>query len=105
MMGQSTPSAGLQVTKFGEAVSTLKGSAATQRNLSKLEKWFGSNIVKFSRSKWQVLHLGRNNAMHHYMGPDQMNDPQKSPPTYVSLPFQVFSYVRYVSPTIKTSAI
>ena len=73
MMGQSTPSAGLQVTKFGEALSTLKGSTAIQRDLSKLEKWFGRNIVKFSKSKRQVLHLGRHNSMHQYMlGADQL---------------------------------
>ncbi|GAB0179711.1 mitochondrial enolase superfamily member 1 [Grus japonensis] len=54
--------------KFREAVSTLKESIAIQRDLSKLEKWFGKeHIVKFSKTKRQVLCLGRNNSMPQYM--------------------------------------
>lgn len=47
--------------------STLKGSTAIQSDLSKYNKCFVRNIVKFSKGKWQVLHLGRNNPKHQYM--------------------------------------
>lgn len=67
MVGQSAPSPGLQVRKFWEAASALKGSAAIQRDLSKLEKWFSRDIMKFSKIKQQVPHLGRNNSMCQYM--------------------------------------
>lgn len=47
--------------------NTLKGSAVIQSDLRKLEKCFVKNLVKFSKSKWQVLHLGKSNSKHQYM--------------------------------------
>lgn len=55
--------------------STLKDSEAIQSDVSKLEKCyvskleksFVSNTVKFSKDKWQVLHLRRNNPKPQYM--------------------------------------
>lgn len=59
--------------KFGEAVGTLKGSITIQRYLSKLEKWFGRNVVMFCKSKQQVLCLRRSNSMHqHMLGANQL---------------------------------
>lgn len=47
--------------------NTLEGSIAIQSDLSKLEECFVRNIVKFSKGKWKVLHLGKNNFKHQYM--------------------------------------
>ena len=46
---------------------TPEGCAAIQRDLDRLEKWAGRSLVRFSKGKCQVLHLGRNNPMHQYM--------------------------------------
>lgn len=78
-MEESAPSLGLQVRKFGEAASALKGSTAIQRDLGKLEKWFGRNIMKLSKSKQQVPHLGRNNSIRQYMlGADQLESGERA---------------------------
>lgn len=47
--------------------NTLKGSTAIQSDLSKLEECFVRNIVKFSKGKWEVLYLGKDNSKHQYM--------------------------------------
>lgn len=39
------------------------GSAAIKRNLGRLEKWAGRNLVKFNKGSCKVLCLGRNNTM------------------------------------------
>lgn len=39
------------------------GSAAIKRNLGRLEKWAGRNLVKFNKGSCKVLSLGRNNPM------------------------------------------
>ncbi|GAB0177316.1 mitochondrial enolase superfamily member 1 [Grus japonensis] len=41
-----------------------EGCAASQRDLDRLEKQSGRNLVK---GKCRVLHLGRNSPMHQYM--------------------------------------
>ncbi|KAK4807014.1 LOW QUALITY PROTEIN: hypothetical protein QYF61_000343 [Mycteria americana] len=54
-------------TKLGGAADTPEGCAAIQRDLDRLEKWAGRSLVRFSKGKCKVLHLGRNNPMHQYM--------------------------------------
>ena len=44
-------------TKSGGAVNTLEGRAALQRDLDRLEKWIEQNFMKFSKRKYEVLHL------------------------------------------------
>ncbi|KAK4807033.1 hypothetical protein QYF61_000362 [Mycteria americana] len=59
-------------TKLGGVADTPEGCAAIQRDLDRLEKWAGRSLVRFSKGKCKVLHLGRNNPMHQYMlGADQ----------------------------------
>lgn len=44
MIGQRTPSASSQMR---EAIDTIGGCAAVQRDLSRLEKWADKNLLKF----------------------------------------------------------
>ena len=39
----------------------------------RLESWAGRNLMRFNKSKYKVLHLGRNNCMHQYrLGTDML---------------------------------
>ncbi|KAK4831794.1 LOW QUALITY PROTEIN: hypothetical protein QYF61_019224 [Mycteria americana] len=43
------------------------------KDLNRLNKWAGRNLMKFNNGKGPVLHLGRNKPMHQYMlGADQL---------------------------------
>jgi len=42
---------------------TARGSAATQRCVERLDKWADKKLMKFSKGKCQILHLGRNKSM------------------------------------------
>jgi len=53
-------------TKLEGVVDTPEGCAAIQRDLDRLEGWVERNVIKFSKGKCKVLHLGRNNPMHQY---------------------------------------
>lgn len=56
----------MQTAQLGGMADRPEDHAATQRDLDRLEKRAGKNLVKFNR-KHKVLHLGKNNPLHHYM--------------------------------------
>lgn len=49
----------------GWVADKLEGRAANQRSLDRLEKWTVGNLMKFSKDKCKVLHLGLSSTMHH----------------------------------------
>jgi len=51
--------------KLTGVADTLGGCAAIQQDLDRLESWEERNLMRFKMSKCRVLHLGRNNCMHH----------------------------------------
>lgn len=61
--GESTLSEFADVTKPGGVADTLGGCAAIQHVLDRLGSWMEMNLVRFSKGKGRVLHLGRNKHM------------------------------------------
>ncbi|GAB0183557.1 hypothetical protein GRJ2_000821000 [Grus japonensis] len=45
----------------------LEGRTAIQRDLNRLEKWADRKLMKFSKVKCKVLHVGRSSPRHQYM--------------------------------------
>lgn len=51
-------------TKLGGVADSSEGYATTQRELDKLERWTDKNLMKFSKEKCKVWHLGKDNSRH-----------------------------------------
>jgi len=53
-------------TKLCGAVDTLEGRHAIQRDLGSLERWACVNLMRFSKTKCKVLHMGWGNLKQKY---------------------------------------
>ncbi|KAK4831507.1 hypothetical protein QYF61_018091 [Mycteria americana] len=53
-------------TKLCGATDTLEGRDAVQRDLDRLQRWAGVNLMKFNKAKCKVLHMGQGNPKHKY---------------------------------------
>ena len=52
-------------------MDSVEGGKALQRDLDRLESWAITNRVKFHKSKFRVLHLGRGNPGYTYRLADE----------------------------------
>ena len=53
-------------TKLSGTVDTLEGRDTIQGDLDRLERWAYANLMKFSKAKCKVLHLGQDNPKNRY---------------------------------------
>ncbi|GAB0178657.1 hypothetical protein GRJ2_000331000 [Grus japonensis] len=66
MMGQSVPSAGLQVTPNWEEWLKCQRAMLPSGRTSTAGEMAVRNFMKFNKGKCKILHLWRNNSVHQY---------------------------------------
>ncbi|GAB0182456.1 cAMP-dependent protein kinase inhibitor alpha [Grus japonensis] len=54
------------LSKLYGAVDMLEGRVIIQRDLDRLERWACANLMKFSKAKCNVPHVGQGNPKHSY---------------------------------------
>ncbi|KAK4806645.1 hypothetical protein QYF61_021241 [Mycteria americana] len=60
-------------TKLSGEVDTSEGRSTLQEDLDRLEEWANKNLMKFSKDKCKVLHLGKHNpGVQHRLGSTQL---------------------------------
>ncbi|TRZ24604.1 hypothetical protein HGM15179_002491 [Zosterops borbonicus] len=64
MKQQSVPSTRLLMMRLGGVVDAPEGSAATQQDPDRLERWVQRHLVKFNKDKCRILNLRKNNLPH-----------------------------------------
>ena len=52
--------------KLCDAVNTLEGRDAIQRDLDSLERWAHANLMKVNKAKCKVLHVGQGKPKYTY---------------------------------------
>lgn len=55
----------MESTKWRRVFDTPDGRAAIPKELSRLHNWAQKNFMNCNPEKCHVLHLGRNNPLHH----------------------------------------
>ena len=58
--------------KLCGAADTPERQDGIQGNLDRLEQWAQVNLMRFNKSKFKVLHLGRGNLHYQYNLEDEM---------------------------------
>ncbi|RMC01104.1 hypothetical protein DUI87_22370 [Hirundo rustica rustica] len=53
-------------TKLGGVADSPEGCAALRKDLNRLERWAKRNLLKSSKGKCRILHLGRSNLRHQH---------------------------------------
>jgi len=53
-------------TKLTGVFSMPEGQDVIQRDPEKLKKWDPVNLIRFKKTKFKVLHMGRGNPQHKY---------------------------------------
>ena len=53
-------------TKLCGVVDTLEGRDAIHRDLDRLQRWACVNLIKFNKTRCEVLHMSQGNGKHKY---------------------------------------